>query len=122
MLLFYYKRIILCESNISLLFICLSTYKNPYIINIEEVIITYDSIHIIMENIPNGAFDKRLLSFPQSQYSTVLNQIISGIDFLHSNSIIHRDIKLKTFLNIRRNLLIMKNLIKTQLIEKYQLV
>ena len=77
----------LCESNISLLFICLSTYKNPYIINIEEVIITYDSIHIIMENIPNGAFDKRLLSLPQSQYSTVLNQIISGIDFLHSNSI-----------------------------------
>ena len=75
-----------------------------------------------MENIPNGAFDKRLLSFPQSQYSTVLNQIISGIDFVHSNSIIHRDIKLKTFLNIRRNLLIMKNLIKTQLIEKYQLV
>ena len=136
-----------------------------------------------MENIPNGAFDKRLLSFPQSQYSTVLNQIISGIDFLHSNSIIHRDIKLENilyneekgtikiidfgllkvlfpsettsecccgtvsysapeiregkpilkqlifgvlvywhiFLNIRRNLLIMKNLIKTQLIEKYQL-
>ena len=51
-----------------------------------------------MENIPNGAFDKRLLSFPQSQYSTVLNQIISGIDFLHSNSIIHRDIKLENIL------------------------
>ena len=51
-----------------------------------------------MENIPNGAFDKRFLSFPQSQYSTVLNQIISGIDFLHSNSIIHRDIKLENIL------------------------
>ena len=51
-----------------------------------------------MENIPNGAFDKRLLSFPQSQYSTVLNQIISEIDFLHSNSIIHRDIKLENIL------------------------
>lgn len=55
-----------------------------------------------MENIPNGAFDKRLLSFPQSQYSTVLNQIISGIDFLHSNSIIHRDIKLENIFKYKK--------------------
>ena len=73
----------------------LSTYHHENIVNIVDVIISHDVVHIIMDYIPNGSFDKQFLLFPTSSYPQYLGQIISGIHFLHKYGIMHRDIKLE---------------------------
>ena len=73
----------------------LLTYQHPNIVKISDVILTYDTVHIIMEYVPNGSFENKFQTYTHHSYSKILTKVLSGINFLHTHGILHRDIKLE---------------------------
>uniref|UniRef100_A0A8C9PBE8 Protein kinase domain-containing protein n=1 Tax=Spermophilus dauricus TaxID=99837 RepID=A0A8C9PBE8_SPEDA len=82
----------------------LSRCDSPYVIKYYRSYLKDTTLWIIMENLGGGsAFD---LSEPgpldETQIVTILREILKGLDYLHSEKKIHRDIKAANVLHSKR--------------------
>jgi serine/threonine-protein kinase NIM1 len=69
---------------------------HPNIIRLYEVIHTQERLFICMEYAPEGELYTKISSdgrINEAQGRAIFSQIISAVDHMHSNNIIHRDIK-----------------------------
>ena len=54
------------------------------------------NLSIIMEFVENGSLEKLMRSygkFPEQLVATYMRQVVSGLNYLHQEGVIHRDIK-----------------------------
>ena len=80
----------------------LQEHQHPNIIKFYESILTENGVELILEYCNGGTLKKHLLNykkpFPPDIVRHIAKQILEGLDHLHKNGIIHRDIKLDNIL------------------------
>ena len=77
----------------------LKELDHPDIVRIMEFYNTQDSYYIISEYCKGGElFDQIEKRFSETQIAVMFRQILSGLAYLHSKNIIHRDLKLENIL------------------------
>ena len=78
----------------------LKNHSNKGIVEIYDVFESKDTVYIIEELIPNGNLKDYLLNnHPNdSEKDIIIHQLVDSICFLHSNNIVHRDLKLENIL------------------------
>lgn len=80
----------------------LTQHKHNNIINVYDVYETGDYVYIIMEHITTQNFTSKnyqdFFNSNQSIKESYMRQLIEGVNFLHENGIIHRDIKFDNIL------------------------
>ena len=76
--------------------------EHPNIIKFYDSILTENGVELILEYCNGGTLKKYLLkynkAFPPDIVRHIAKQILQGLDHLHKNDIIHRDIKLDNIL------------------------
>jgi calcium/calmodulin-dependent protein kinase I len=74
----------------------LKALRHPNIVTLRETYDTHRKLYIVMELMSGGelldCIQKKKL-FPEKEASRMFRQIVSALAFLHSNGIVHRDIK-----------------------------
>lgn len=79
---------------------------HPSICRLYDVVETKESIYIVMELCANGELFQYVTSrgrLEEAEARTLFKQIIEAVDYCHSKSIIHRDIKHKNILLDQEN-------------------
>ena len=77
----------------------LKTLDHPDIVKLNEFYNTKDNYYIINEYCPGGElFDIIDNEYSETEISVIFRQIFSGLAYLHSNNIFHRDLKLENIL------------------------
>lgn len=76
----------------------MKTITNPYVVKLYDCFEDNNKIYIIMEYIPNGTLESFIKNnkgnfLSQEIVMHIFYQILGGLNYLHSNDIIHRDIK-----------------------------
>merc|ERR1712000_781480 len=74
----------------------LTRVKHPNIINLKEIMEDDDTLYIITELVTGGElFDKivELGAYTEAAAATLVLNMVSAIDYLHSMNIVHRDLK-----------------------------
>lgn len=88
----------------------LKSLNHPYIVKLVEVIETQNYIGIVLEFASGGELFDHILAhryLKEREASRLFAQLICGVDYLHRNKIIHRDLKLENLLLDRnRNIII----------------
>lgn len=70
--------------------------KHPHIVALKAVFDSDDDLYIVMELVRGGElFDEivRRNKFTEQDASIIMKQVVSALEYLHSNGIIHRDVK-----------------------------
>ena len=77
----------------------LKNLDHPDIVRIMEFYNTEESYFIISEYCPEGElFEQINKKFSETQIAVMFRQILSGLAYLHSHNIVHRDLKLENIL------------------------
>ena len=77
----------------------LKALNHPNIVKLIEFYGTEDAYYIVDEYCPWGElYDKAVGYLSETQISIIFKQILSGIAYLHSKNIVHRDLKLENIL------------------------
>ena len=74
---------------------------HPNIIRLFETFEDSRYLHLVMELCTGGDICERLLSkgtYSESEASKIMNQLLSAVNYLHSNKVVHRDLKADNFL------------------------
>jgi serine/threonine protein kinase len=75
----------------------LQQLKHPNIVEYIDTIRTPDYLHIVLEYVENGSLSALLKKFgghfPEALVSHYVSQILCGLEYLHDQGVIHRDIK-----------------------------
>ena len=74
----------------------LKLLKNPYIVEYRESFNTSDTLYIVMELIENGSLAtiiKKYGRLHEKLVSIYILQVLEGLNFLHEQGVVHRDIK-----------------------------
>uniref|UniRef100_A0ACD5ZYY8 Uncharacterized protein n=1 Tax=Avena sativa TaxID=4498 RepID=A0ACD5ZYY8_AVESA len=74
----------------------LKNLSHPNIVRYIGTVREEDSLNILLEFVPGGSIQSllgRLGAFPEAVIRKYTKQILHGLEYLHSNGIIHRDIK-----------------------------
>ncbi len=74
----------------------LSSFDHPHIIRVSEIGEAKDYSFIAMDYLPNGTlqnFIEEKFPLPQNQVKRILIQICEGLSAIHSQKVIHRDLK-----------------------------
>ena len=81
----------------------LQELKHPNIISLQDVYLKNSNIHLVLE-LAEFDLSKKIPSLPDSESITkgLLRQILSGLSYMHENSILHRDLKPGNLLLTRR--------------------
>ena len=77
----------------------LKNLSHPDIVKIIEFYGTDEAYYIVNEYCSGGElFEKAVGYLSETQISVIFKQILSGLSYLHSNNIVHRDLKLENIL------------------------
>ncbi|XP_037468012.1 mitogen-activated protein kinase kinase kinase NPK1-like [Triticum dicoccoides] len=74
----------------------LKNLSHPSIVRYLGTVREEDTLNILLEFVPGGSIQSllgKLGSFPEAVIRKYTRQILQGLEYLHSNAIIHRDIK-----------------------------
>jgi len=80
--------------------------QHPHIVELKAVFETADMLYICMELIKGGELYDEIIrrnTFTERDASHIMKQIVSALDYLHDNGIIHRDLKLENLLLVDKN-------------------
>lgn len=90
----------------------LMTFKHPNIVDVKEIVVgkKLDSIFIVMEFVEHDLKDlmnemKADTRFLTSEVKCLMQQLLSGVAYLHENWIIHRDLKTSNLLYSNQGIL-----------------
>eukprot|EP01099_Mayorella_cantabrigiensis_P003925 TRINITY_DN2945_c0_g1_i2.p1 TRINITY_DN2945_c0_g1~~TRINITY_DN2945_c0_g1_i2.p1 ORF type:complete len:447 (-),score=87.48 TRINITY_DN2945_c0_g1_i2:221-1474(-) len=74
---------------------CLTTFKHPNVVMMKEAFLVKNECWIVMEFMQGGTLTQaaELFSLTEPQISYVAKQILIGLEYLHSKSFIHLDLK-----------------------------
>ncbi|SPQ96539.1 non-specific serine/threonine protein kinase [Plasmodiophora brassicae] len=75
----------------------LKKLKHPNIVKYIDTIRTESALHIVIEYVENGSLANLVKKFgggfPETLVAIYISQVLKGLDFLHAQGVIHRDIK-----------------------------
>lgn len=74
----------------------LKNLQHPKIVKYIDSIYTEDHLNIVLEYVENGSLDSLVKKFgkiPETLIVFYIQQMLEGLEFLHENNCIHRDIK-----------------------------
>lgn len=74
----------------------LKKLDHPKIVKYIDSIYTDDHLNIVLEYVENGSLDsvvKKFGKIPETLVVLFIQQVLQGLEFLHSENVIHRDIK-----------------------------
>jgi serine/threonine protein kinase len=83
----------------------LKTFKHENIVKYIDLIVTDNNVNIILEYVESGSLAQVIEKFgviPENLAAIYVEQVLKGLNYLHQNGVVHRDIK-------GPNLLITKN-------------
>ncbi|KAI9298958.1 Pkinase-domain-containing protein [Neoconidiobolus thromboides FSU 785] len=88
----------------------LKSLSHPYLVNLIEVIETQNYIGIVLEYASGGELFDYILAhryLKEREACRLFAQLICGVDYIHRNKVIHRDLKLENLLLDRnRNIIV----------------
>ncbi|KAL8487400.1 hypothetical protein ACS0TY_023904 [Phlomoides rotata] len=87
----------LSESSLREIDILRSLNSHPCVIDLKQVVVDdYDVVYIIMEYLEYDLkryMDSRITHFTVGQVKFLMKQLIEGVNFLHKNQVMHKDLK-----------------------------
>ncbi len=79
----------------------LNSLDHPNIIKVYEVLQDFEQTAVVLEHLPGGSLLEHLnhpLFQSYEAIATIMEQLLSAVAYLHSNGIIHKDIKLENIM------------------------
>jgi serine/threonine protein kinase len=76
--------------------------NHPNILKLYEVFVEEESFYLVMELVPGKELFERIIDrgqYSERHASNIIRQIVSAVDYLHSNGIAHRDLKPENLLS-----------------------